>query len=32
MLPYIYMMCIGLLVVILFPLVTLVIPRLLRLG
>jgi hypothetical protein len=32
MLPYIYMMCIGLLVAILFPWVTLVIPRLLRLG
>ncbi|HWN90909.1 MAG TPA: TRAP transporter large permease subunit, partial [Verrucomicrobiae bacterium] len=32
MLPYIYMMCIGLLVVILFPWVTLVIPRLLHLG
>jgi C4-dicarboxylate transporter DctM subunit len=32
MLPYIYMMCIGLLVVILFPWVTLVVPRLLHLG
>jgi len=32
MLPYIYMMCIGLLVVILFPWVTLVVPRLLKLG
>jgi len=32
MLPHIYMMCIGLLVVILFPWVTLVVPRLLKLG
>jgi len=32
MLPYIWMMCIGLLVVILFPWVTLVVPQLLKLG
>lgn len=32
MLPYIYMMCLGLLVVILFPWFTLVVPRLLHLG
>ena len=32
MLPYVYMMCAGLLVVILVPWVTLVVPRLLRLG
>ena len=32
MLPYIWMMCVGLLVVILFPWFTLVIPRLLKLG
>jgi tripartite ATP-independent transporter DctM subunit len=32
MLPYVYMMCVGLLIVILVPWVTLVVPRLLRLG
>src|SRR5262245_27534870 len=32
MLPYIWMMCVGLLVVILFPWVTLVVPQLLKLG
>jgi len=32
MMPYVYMMCVGLLIVILVPWVTLVVPRLLRLG
>ena len=32
MLPYVYMMCVGLLVVILVPWFTLVLPRLLHLG
>ena len=32
MMPYILMMCVGLLVVILFPWVTLIVPRLLGLG
>jgi TRAP transporter, DctM subunit len=32
MMPYVYMMCIGLLVVILVPWVTLVLPRILKLG
>lgn len=32
MMPYVVMMCLGLLVVILVPWVTLVLPRLLRLG
>jgi len=32
MMPYVYMMCVGLLVVILVPWVTLVLPRILKLG
>jgi tripartite ATP-independent transporter DctM subunit len=32
MMPYVYMMCVGLLVVILVPWVTLILPRLLKLG
>jgi len=32
MMPYVYMMCAGLLIVILVPWVTLVVPRLLKLG
>jgi TRAP-type C4-dicarboxylate transport system permease large subunit len=32
MMPYVYMMCVGLLIVILVPWVTLVVPRLLGLG
>jgi TRAP-type C4-dicarboxylate transport system permease large subunit len=32
MMPYVYMMCVGLLVVILVPWVTLVLPRILGLG
>ena len=32
MMPYVYMMCVGLLVVILVPWVTLVVPRILKLG
>ena len=32
MMPYVYMMCVGLVIVILVPWVTLILPRLLRLS